>query len=82
MKYKKSVFRSLCMVTQFGLNMLVPIALCVALGLLIDSKFDTCFVIPLIFIGMAAGGRNVYVMAMKIANDDNDKKETEKKSKK
>ena len=67
MKYKKSVFKSLAMISQVSISMIVPIALCVALGLWIDSKFDTYWVIPLMFLGMAAGFRNVYRMVMAAA---------------
>jgi len=74
-KYKKSVFKSLALITQLGISMMVPIALCVALGVWIDSKFDTYWVIPLLFLGMAAGGRNVYRLAMAAAKSDEPKKD-------
>ena len=69
-KYRKSVFKSLALITQLGVSMLVPIAICVALGVFIDSKFDTYWVIPLLFLGMLAGGRNVYRLAMAASKDD------------
>lgn len=43
MKYNKNVYRSLVMITQFGLNMLVPIFACAFLGMLIDKKLGTSF---------------------------------------
>ena len=39
MKYKKSVYQSLVLITQFGINMIVPIFfLCTGLGIFIDKK--------------------------------------------
>ena len=37
--YKRSVFRSLAMVTQLGFSVLTPILLCVYTGYLVDSHF-------------------------------------------
>lgn len=79
MKYKKSVYRSLAMITQLGLNVMVPTALCVALGVWIDRTFNTAFVIPLLVLGILAGGRNAYVMAMSVIRQDQKEKEEMKK---
>lgn len=52
------------MITQFGINMLVPIFLCTFLGIFIDKKLGTKFVvIILFFLGAAAGARNIYIFA-------------------
>ena len=65
--YDKSVFRSLTMITQFGLNMLVPICIMSALGIYLDDKFGTSFwMIILFFVGAIAGGQNVFRMAKQI----------------
>lgn len=67
MKYDKSVYRSLVLITQFGINMLVPIFLCTIAGVFIGRKFSVeWIVIPLFVIGALAGFRNVYIMAQKI----------------
>lgn len=68
MKYKKSVYKSLAMITQLSIHMLVPVFLCAFLGLIIDKKFDTYFVIPLFFLGAAAGFRNIYIAVKGIYN--------------
>ena len=70
MKYKKSVYRNFALITQIGISMLVPVALCVAIGLLIDKKFGKYWVIPFIFIGMAAGMRNIYRIVMSAMRQD------------
>lgn len=70
MKYNRSVFRSLTLISQFSINMLVPIFLCSFLGLYLDRKFETSYLfIILFFMGALAGFRNVYVLAVKIMND-------------
>lgn len=67
MKYSNSVYKSLTLITQFAINMLVPIFLCSFLGLYIDKKFDTSFwFIILFFMGALAGFRNIFVLAKKI----------------
>lgn len=70
MKYNRNVYRSLVMITQFGLNMLVPIGICSFLGIFLDKKLDTSFfVVIFFFIGALAGFRNVFLFARKIYED-------------
>ena len=67
MKYKRTVYHSLALITQFGINMLVPIFLCTFVGIFLDRLCNTTFiVIVLFFLGAAAGFRNVYIFAKKI----------------
>lgn len=67
LKYNRSVYQSLTMIGQFGINMLVPVFLCSFLGIYLDRKLETSyFVVILFFIGAAAGGRNCYRFAKKI----------------
>lgn len=67
MKYHKNVYRSLAMITQFGINMLVPIFACSFIGIFLDKHLGTSFfMILFFFIGALAGGRNVYVFSKKI----------------
>lgn len=62
--YDKSVYRSFALIMQFGINMLVPICAMSALGIYIDKKIGTSFVMILLFFaGALAGARNVYRMA-------------------
>ena len=74
MKYKKNVYQSIAMITQFGINMIVPILMCSRLGVYIGKKFDMMIiVIPLFIIGALAGFRNVYIMAKKIFEQESDR---------
>ncbi len=80
-KYDKSVYRSLVLITQFGINMLVPIGMMSALGIWLDKKYDTvCWTILLFFVGAIAGGQNVYRMAKRVyAAEDKENGDAEKK---
>ena len=68
--YDKSVFRTLAMITQFGINMLVPIGMMTLLGIWLDQKFETGWItVTLFFVGAIAGGQNVWRMAKRIFAD-------------
>lgn len=67
MKYERTVYRALVTVSQFGINMLVPIFLCSFLGIFLDRKLGTSYwMVILFFIGALAGFRNVFLLAKKI----------------
>ncbi|MCI8300588.1 MAG: AtpZ/AtpI family protein [Lachnospiraceae bacterium] len=71
MKYDKSVYRSLALITQFGINMLVPVFLCTIAGIWLGRKISAeWIVIPLFLIGALAGFRNIYIMAKNIYEKD------------
>ena len=66
-KDDRAVYRSLAMVMQFGLNMIVPICAMSALGVWLDRKLGTSFLTIIMFAaGAAAGGQNVYRMAKRM----------------
>lgn len=70
-KYKKSVWQSMAVITQFGINMLVPIFLCSFAGWFLDGKFGTAFwFVLLFFVGALAGFRNIFILARKIYEGD------------
>lgn len=55
------------MITQFGINMLVPIFLCSFVGMFLDRKFDnSIWTVILFFVGALAGFTNVFRFAKKI----------------
>lgn len=78
MGYKKSVYKSLAMISQVGISMLVPIFLCCMLGLWIEDKFHIPAFVLLFFLGAAAGMRNVYVMLSNIYKEDEKKNDDRK----
>ncbi|MBD5514692.1 MAG: AtpZ/AtpI family protein [Lachnospiraceae bacterium] len=55
------------MISQFGINMLVPIFICSFAGMFLDWKFETSFwTVVLFFVGAMAGFTNVFRFAKKI----------------
>lgn len=80
MKYKKNVYQSMAFITQFAIHMLVPIFLCTFLGIYLDEKFHTKFlVILLFFVGALAGFRNIFRMARHVYNQKVEDADDEKK---
>ena len=66
-KYGRSVYQSLAMISQFGINMIVPIVLCSVAGYYLDRWLGTSYlVIILFFVGAVAGFRNIYIFAKRI----------------
>lgn len=77
-KMDKSVYQSLILVSQFGINMLVPIGLMLWLGIRLDQKLGTSWLtILFFFIGAIAGLQNSYRMAKKVM-DSQKNEESEK----
>lgn len=65
--YNRTVFQSLALITQFGITMLVPMALMFAAGYWVDKRFGTSFfAVVLFFVGALAGFTNVFRLAQKI----------------
>lgn len=50
--------------------MLVPIFLCTFLGVYLEDKFSIHIFVPLLILGMLAGGRNTYILAKNAIRDD------------
>lgn len=70
MKDQQKVLKSLTLISQFAIHMLVPIFMCSYLGYFIDCKIGTSFwFIIFFFIGAIAGGRNIFLLARKIYDD-------------
>lgn len=74
MKKQSLIMRSLSAISQFGINMIVPICMCSVLGYFLDKWLGTdFFIIIFFFMGAMAGFRNIYIMARKIYEDDSRK---------
>lgn len=78
MKYKKSVYKTFALITQLGISMIVPVLMCTLFGVFLEDRFSVPAVIPLIILGILAGGRNVYILARR-ANEDPEDEEDEKR---
>ena len=60
---KRELTESFSMVLQFGLNMIIPIAMCIALGVWLGDKYNMDWiVIPLFFVGALAGYTSIFKM--------------------
>ena len=80
MKYHKTVYQSLAMITQFGITMLVPIFLCSFLGWYLDEKLQTSWLfVALFFIGALAGFRNIFILSKKIFQTRDDTMERKRR---
>jgi len=61
MKKKSGIVRSFMMISQISISMLVPVFLCLFLGIKLNEWLDTKWYVPLfLFLGMGAAIRNVY----------------------
>ncbi len=79
MKKRKKIFRSLAMISQFGINMLVPIFICSFAGMFLDRRLETSFfMIILFFVGAIAGFRNIFIQSRHIYEEKEDKNEAKK----
>lgn len=78
MGYKKSVYKTFALITQLGLSMIVPVLMCTFLGVYLEDRFGFPLTIPLIILGVLAGGRNVYVLARHANEDSEEKKDGER----
>lgn len=71
MKKHSLVLKSFAAVSQFGINMVVPIGMCSAAGYFLDEWLGTgFFIIIFFFMGALAGARNIYILARRIYQDD------------
>ena len=77
--YDRTVYQSLTMILQFGINMVVPIAMMTALGIWLDRKFEKGYFTMILFVvGAIAGGQNIYRMAKSIYSVSTGKDKTVK----
>jgi ATP synthase protein I len=71
---KKELFRSLAMVSSMGISAALAIGIGVWFGLFLDRWLGTqpWFFYIFLFIGIAAGFKNIYVIAGREIRKDND----------
>lgn len=64
---QSQVYQAFAFVSQFGITMLVPIALCSVLGWYLDERLGTDFLFVLFFFaGALAGFRNIFILARRV----------------
>ena len=62
-KYGRSVYQSLAMITQFGINMVVPIALCSFAGYYLARWLGTSYLMIILFF---VGAKHSFLSASRI----------------
>ena len=79
----KELGRALGLISQLGISMLVPILICLAVGVFIDKAVGTSPVFMIIFIiaGVMAGFRSVYMLTLEYHKDKDDPYYYKKKDK-
>jgi ATP synthase protein I len=78
MKYKKEVYRSFTLISQLGISVMVPVFMCIFLGLFIDKHLGTSLTVWLMFLGILAGGRNAYILAKSVIHENERDKEAKR----
>lgn len=62
----KEIVDVISMLFQFGINMIVPIIICIALGIWIGNRYQMEWVVvPFFFIGAIAGYTSIFKMVKK-----------------
>lgn len=66
-KENRESFKMITLISQFGINMMVPIFLCFFIGYFLDKKLGTNYIVIIaFFVGAIAGFRNVYIFAKRM----------------
>ena len=78
LRRKKNGLENLVLISQLGINVMTPVFLCLIAGDWLDRRFGTSLVVPLLIVGILAGGLSAYKMAK--ATIDKEKEAIEKVS--
>lgn len=72
---KRELYRNLAMISSMGISVVMAIAIGVWFGLTLDRWFGTApwFFYIFLFIGIAAGFKNIYVIAGREIRRDDDR---------
>ncbi|MEE1315369.1 MAG: AtpZ/AtpI family protein [Faecalimonas sp.] len=68
MKGKKGVFAAFSLISQLGLSIVVPVLLCIFIGVKLDERFGTSLTVLFIVLGILAGARNAYALLRQTKN--------------
>ena len=81
MSHRKEVVRSFMLVSHLGMTVMVPIFMCVIIGIFIDNRFGTSTLVWLLFLGIAAGMRNAYILIKSVLEENDKEREKAEKLK-
>ena len=65
---KNSEYRNIILISQVGICVMIPMFLCMALGIWLDKKFGTYFTLPLLVVGIA------YVLVMNVVKSEENRR--------
>lgn len=74
MKLNNEIWKYVAMITQVGLSMLAPIVLCVFVGVWLDDRFGWYTTVPLLILGILAGGRNTWKLLKELTETEGTRK--------
>ena len=75
---RSGIARSIMMISQISISMLVPIFLCLFLGNFLNEKCNTVYFVPVfLFLGIAASIRNVYLLTKSFYAKDKKREDEE-----
>ena len=78
MRKKNTIVRGFMMVSQIGISMMVPIFLCLFLGMKLNEWTESIWYVPLfLLLGVAASFRNVYYLTKNFYAKDKKKEDEE-----
>lgn len=68
---RREIVKALSLVTQIGISMVIPIVMCLFIGLFLDRLAGTSplFLLIFIFLGVGGGFRSVYVLTKAFYKD-------------
>ena len=68
---KNKIARSFLMISQISITILVPVFLCVFVGVWLNERFSTVYFVPVfLFLGFGAAIRNVYYLTKSFYSKD------------
>lgn len=77
-KENRQIFRSLALVTQLGISVMVPVFLCIFAGRQIDLHFGTEWTLPLMILGFLAGLSCAWRLAAGVSRMEKREKEAKR----
>lgn len=75
--FDPKVIKTLALITQVGISMMVPIFLMAWLGAWVDDRFSTHFFPFFLILGIGGGFRSVYTLVSQVNGSRHEDKEDE-----
>lgn len=76
---RNSIYRNIAMITQISLYVMVPIFLCLGIGIWLDNRFGLSLTLPMLILGIVSGARTGYVTVKDMITSDEEKRKKRQK---